>query len=153
MTPPPIDEVQCEITDASRGWPLCRRANITSTYASAVRDIGAEFRGELVVIDIWNTIMEKTVQNTPGGRQQDPILGSKVHGRSEALVSLMPDGLHLNDAGYKIFFNEIISAIEKRWPDDAPLDQPSDAFVFPYWAKAPRLSTSRTEMNLQTSTL
>lgn len=59
-----------------------------------MRDIGVEINGDIVVIDMWNAIMNEALKNTPGGNQTGSHLGSKDLGKSEALVNLMPDGLH-----------------------------------------------------------
>jgi lysophospholipase L1-like esterase len=138
VTPPPIDEVQCEVGDIAKGGLLARRADITAEYASAAREIGIHFDGNLVVVDMWRAIMEEALKHTKNA-PKDVLLGSKALGRSDSLVHLLPDGLHLSAAGYAIFFREILSAIEQKWPDTVSPSEPSDTFVFPYWAKAPKL--------------
>jgi lysophospholipase L1-like esterase len=136
LTPPPIDEVRQEETDASKGNPLCRRANTTAKYAEAVRQVGAEVGGDLLVLDLWTTIMEEALKKTPSHDSNGAILGSKELGSSKALNALLPDGLHFGGAGYAIFFQALLSAIDGKWPD---LAAPQDSYVFPEWRVAPSI--------------
>jgi isoamyl acetate esterase len=130
-TPPPIDEIRQEETDATRGSPLCRRANVTAEYADAVRQVATEVGGDLIVLDLWSEVMEvalrKTVKHNPDG----PIIGTKELGSNEALTNLMPDGLHFGGAGYSKFFEVLLTALESKWPNAPP-------FIFPDWRVAPK---------------
>jgi lysophospholipase L1-like esterase len=135
VTPPPIDETQQEIMDATRGSPLARRAAVTAEYAEAVRGLGVEVGGELLVLDLWSAVMEEAILETPSFRPGGPLLGQRETGRSEALTNLMPDGLHLGSSGYKIFLRELLAAIEKKWPDTLG----AETYIFPDWRIAPRI--------------
>lgn len=141
VTPPPVDERQCEIKDAGNGLPLSRIAKVTAMYASVVREIGAELPQDIVVVDMWKAIMEEALKITCNDTK-DVLLGSKDIAQSDALVNLLPDGLHLSSTGYMIFFRELLSAIKTEWPENDPPADPTDSYIFPYWAKAPRMGKS-----------
>ena len=44
--------------------------------------------------------------------------------------SLMFAGLHFNPTAYRIFFEQIMGLIEKKWPDQLPENLP---MVLPAW--------------------
>jgi hypothetical protein len=132
VTPPPIDEIRQEEVDATKGYPLCRRASVTAEYAEAGRQVGAEIGGDLVVLDLWSAIMAEAVRRTPNPNPNGPILGTKQLGSNKALTSLMPDGLHFGNAGYSIFFEALLSALESKWPT-------SSQYIFPEWNVAPKM--------------
>jgi isoamyl acetate esterase len=114
VTPPPIDEMRQEEVDAAKGYPLCRRASVTAEYAEAARQVGAEIGGDLMVLDLWSAVMAEAIRRTPNPNPNGPILGTKQLGSSKAPTSLMPDGLHLGNAGYSIFLQALLSALESK---------------------------------------
>lgn len=132
MTPPPIDEIRQEEVDAMKGYALCRRASVTAEYAEAAKQIGAEIGGDLVVLDLWSAVMVEAIRRTHNQNPSGPILGSKQLGSNKALTSLMPDGLHFGSAGYSIFFRELLSTLESKWPISSP-------YIFPDWQAAPKI--------------
>lgn len=135
-TPPPIDEDKQEVIDASKGNPLCRRAAVTAKYAEAAREVAREVGGDLLILDLWSAVMEEAIRNTPDHNHSGPILGSKDLGESKALSHLMPDGLHFGGAGYRLFFQLLLSAMESKWPSPTTA---TDAYILPVWLKAPRM--------------
>lgn len=134
VTPPPVEETQQTIKDASRGSPLTRRAAVTAEYAMAVRDVGVEVGGELVVLDLWSVVMEDAILRTPTYKPGQPLLGTKETGPNEALINLIPDGLHFSTSGYKIFLRALLEVMEKKWPDKSA----ENSYVFPTWQTAPK---------------
>lgn len=105
---------------------------MTAEYAEAARQVGAEIGGDLVVLDLWSAIMAEAIRRTPNQNPNGPILGTKQLGSNKALTSLMPDGLHLGNAGYSIFFKLLLSALESKWPTSCP-------YIFPEWHVAPKI--------------
>ncbi len=136
LTTPPIDEITQEEKDATNNYPLCRRASTTAKYAEAVREIGANVGGDLVVFDLWTVVMNEALKKTPAHDPKGPILGTKELGSSKALTDLMPDGLHFGGDGYTIFFKALLSTIEGKWPSS---DFTTESWVFPEWRVAPRI--------------
>lgn len=104
VTLTPIDEIQQREVDAMRGYPLCRRADVTAEYAEAARQVGEENGGDLLVIDLWSAVMAEAIRGTPNHDPKGPVLGSKQLGSNEALEGLVPDGPHFGSAGYSIFY-------------------------------------------------
>lgn len=105
---------------------------MTAGYAEVARQVGAEIGGDLVVVDLWSAIMAEAIRGTPNHDPNGPILGTKQLGSNEALVSLVPDGLHFGSAGYSIFYNVLLSALESKWPI-------SSQYVFPEWQLASKV--------------
>lgn len=132
VTPPPIEETLCEGVDASKGIPLCRRAARTRLFAQAVADFSEFQSDKLLVLNLWESFMALTIQNTAGYQPQyvGPILGSKELGLNAFLRSIVPDGLHLNEKGYTIFLNTLLEKMKQKWPADGPMEMP---YVFPEW--------------------
>lgn len=130
VTPPPIEENLSLKTDAAKGQPLCRRAARTKQFADAVRRVGAGAGSNVVVVDLWNIIMNYALKNSPTPATRGMILGCQALGEDEALKSLMPDGLHLNAKGYKLFFDGVVEAMSDKWPNEGPS---SHDYVFPDW--------------------
>lgn len=135
-TPPPIDEARQEVTDTSKGNPLCRRAVVTAKYAEAVREVARDIGGDLLLLDLWSAFMEEAIRNTPDHYHNGPVLGSSELGESKALSYLMPDGLHFGGEGYRLFFRLLLSVIDSKWPSPTIA---TDAYVLPEWRKAPGL--------------
>jgi len=88
---------------------------------------------------MWQAIMNEACKTVPMTAFNSMTLGDKRFGNSKALVTLMPDGLHLNAAGYRIFTKEIDSAIKQKWPEWTS-EKLSNHFIFPHWTTAPRLA-------------
>jgi len=126
ITPPPIDERLCEITDAAKGIHVTRRtAANTAAYAQAVRDLGRELG--VPVLDLWTAFMREAGWN---GSFDVPLVGAKEAPQSEVLVGLLHDGLHFTPAGYRIMYREFMAMVQREVPDLVPDRLP---FVLPTW--------------------
>ncbi|KZV96497.1 GDSL Lipase/Acylhydrolase [Exidia glandulosa HHB12029] len=100
VTPPPIEEKAVAHWLATAFEPpfsMDRKFANTKMYADAVRAVGAE-RG-VPVIDMWSAIWDAAGQTTEG------------------LGQFLPDGLHLNAAGYKYAYDLIVETIATNWPE------------------------------------
>jgi lysophospholipase L1-like esterase len=127
---------------------VTRVASATKDYADAACEVGAKLN--LPVVNLWRAFMEKAGLKVDAWALGDPIPGSLGVPQNDALVELMYDGmeaglrqtsssltdytgLHLNPAGYEIFFQELMKVIAERWPDQLP-DKLS--MVLPAWNDA-----------------
>jgi len=99
ISPPPVNTYQRGADLLSRDPPreLDREFDTTKTYAEAVLEVGEE--EGLPVVDCWSTLWEAA-------------------GRDErSLSAFLYDGLHLNEAGYEVAYNELIRTIEENYPE------------------------------------
>lgn len=137
VAPPPVDATRCfEADRINKGILEVRReALATSEYCKAVCKVGAEELGDRgVVVDLWQAFMEQAIAETPGyDREKGPLLGSISLGECKALVDLLPDGLHMSSKGYKLFFDEVVDAMKKKWLDDVPGEM---EMIHPGWTVA-----------------
>ena len=86
ITPPPIDERECELADRNRGInDIQRKAEHTKLYADACRKVGLELGIE--TLDLWTIFMKHA-----GWQEGQPLLGSKDVDPSPALQELFIDG-------------------------------------------------------------
>lgn len=102
VTPPPVDEHQI---------PHARQnAERTAQYAAAVRDLAREYH--LPLIDCWTLFM------TQAGWKDEasPLPGSERVEKSEALASLLSDGIHLTQQAYSLLYPEILDVIRRDVP-------------------------------------
>ncbi|EME45583.1 hypothetical protein DOTSEDRAFT_71327 [Dothistroma septosporum NZE10] len=128
ITPPPVDERKClendKRNDPSFPDVIKRKASVTKEYAQAIREIGNEY--EVQVLDLWTVMIAKA-----GGNPDDPEpTGSIEVPRNEVLQSFVHDGLHLSPTGYRILYDEMMTLIARKWPDQMPAKLP---FVLPGW--------------------
>jgi len=129
VAPPPINEHLWWPRDQSNGYAsVTRLAGATKTYADAVVQLGAELG--LPVVNLWKAFMAKTDFKADIWKLGDDLPGSLDVSQNDALVELMYDGLHLNPAGYEIFYQELIKVIAEQWPDQSPEKLP---MVLPPW--------------------
>lgn len=137
VVPPPVDAARCLVADLeSKGINEVRReASVTAEYCSAAEAIGRSELGDRgVVVDLWTAFMEKAIANTPGyDREKDVMMGSRSKGQCKALVDLLPDGLHMSAKGYKLFYDEVVKAMEMKWPEDIPAEMD---MIHPAWGAA-----------------
>jgi lysophospholipase L1-like esterase len=125
-TPPPINEVHLEAGDLEKGCVLTRHQSVTAEYASAVREIAAEFKHDnVVLIDLWKAFTEEAIRLTPDYVDDGLLLGSKEKGDSEGFRHLLVDGLHLTAEGYKLFLKEVLPHVGTEWAQEDP--------EFPSW--------------------
>lgn len=130
-----MEETLCETVDLFKGFALCRYATVTAQYAQVVRDVGENARGNIVVLDLWNRIMDLAVPQGCSTASEEELPGARALGVNKCLANMLPDGLHLSVEGYRIFWDELMNTLEKKWPSDGPEMQ---SYVFPPWREAPR---------------
>ena len=131
VTPPPVDERKLVEADQQKypeiGSMLRRTAKTTASYAQAVRDLGAEL--QFPILDIWNAMI-RAAGTSIGSLDDDCLPGSQQAPKSEVLQSYLHDGLHFSLPAYKLLYEELMSVIEEKWPDQLPENLP---FVLPRW--------------------
>ncbi|KAL9106241.1 MAG: hypothetical protein Q9227_008709 [Pyrenula ochraceoflavens] len=129
ITPPPLDEYQQDDTEALKGFTQPRRnAKNTKRYADACKELGNTIN--IPVADIWGAMMR-----VAGWEDGQPLEGSRERPPNSKLDEMLSDGLHLNPAGYRVVFGEVMKTITEHYPDDAP---DKLEMIFPYWMEAPK---------------
>ncbi|KAF4553408.1 GDSL-like Lipase/Acylhydrolase-like protein 1 [Elsinoe fawcettii] len=128
ITPPPIDERLCEVTDREKGFPMSRRsAAHTAAYAQAVGQLGRE--RSIPVVDLWSAFLKASGYDTVwDGKAELP--GSKNLEVNEKLRQLLSDGLHFTAQAYKVMFEEVMETIKAEMPELSPENL---HMVFPEW--------------------
>ncbi|KAH9842412.1 SGNH hydrolase-type esterase domain-containing protein [Rhodofomes roseus] len=99
ITPPPINTHQWRVT-LRQGEPpkeLDRKFEVTAEYAERVRTVGRELG--VPVVDVWTRVWDAA------GHVE------------ERLSEYLYDGLHLNEHGYALVYEEIIKAISENYPE------------------------------------
>ncbi|KAI0637359.1 SGNH hydrolase [Trametes polyzona] len=99
MTPPPVSTGQRGRAQAAKVPPRenDRDFEMTRRYAEAVGEVGRE--EGVPVVDLWGRLYEAA-------------------GREEVrLEEFLTDGLHLNEKGYAIVFEELVKAIKGFYPE------------------------------------
>ncbi|KAL7820197.1 SGNH hydrolase-type esterase domain-containing protein [Trichoderma aethiopicum] len=129
VTPPPADEIKLKDLDIAQGHASAIRSSaVTASYAEAARQVARENPG-VVLIDLWQAIMGEAISMAPGDYQPGgPWLGSFENGKQGGLDTLLPDGLHMGGAGYRVFFDELKAHIGQ----DIVPDERGD-YVLPDW--------------------
>ncbi|KAI0713412.1 SGNH hydrolase [Earliella scabrosa] len=99
MTPPPVNADQWAARQAAKDppGPRDREFEVTKTYAEAVKEVGT--KEGVAVVDLWTTIYDAA------GRVE------------KELSKFLTDGLHLNEAGYAIVFEELNKTIAEKHPE------------------------------------
>lgn len=110
LTPPPVNTHQWRVLREQDGGSLDRNFEATRSYAQAASDVGAA--EGVPVVDLWNKVWDAC------GHVE------------ERLSEYLWDGLHLNQQGYAIVFDEIIKTISTNFPE---LHYDNLAPVFPLW--------------------
>lgn len=134
-----------------------RKAVVTAQYARCVREVARE-KG-IALVDIWGVMMEKAGYRDASlrtgsdlelgtayldehshadwdsragaaGYNEHTLPGSSAAPVNEVLQSYLHDGLHFTRKGYDLLFDELISVVEKEFPDQMPDKLP---FVMPAW--------------------
>ncbi|EDR10954.1 uncharacterized protein LACBIDRAFT_315990 [Laccaria bicolor S238N-H82] len=114
ITPPPVDTYQRRADLESRNPPIAldRLFATTEAYAQAVKDVAAE--ENVAVVDVWGTLWEAV-------------------GKEEKLLNkFLIDGLHLNEAGYQVVYDELIKTIAQMHPE---VHYDNLGPIFPPWAQ------------------
>lgn len=132
VTPPPLDEIKTTKADLAWGHSEgIRESAISAAYSEKAREVARENPG-VVLIDLWQAIMEKAISMAPNDYQPGgPWLGTLKNGKQGGLDQLLHDGLHLSTEAYKVFFETVIPHIGQQWVGLADDDR-SD-YVFPDW--------------------
>ncbi|EAU88240.2 GDSL Lipase/Acylhydrolase [Coprinopsis cinerea okayama7 len=99
ITPPPVNTHTRKADLESRDPPveLDRLFDVTKEYASAVMEIARE--KNVAVVDAWTPLWKGAGEG------------------EKALSKYLPDGLHLNEAGYKVVYEALIKVIAEKYPD------------------------------------
>lgn len=110
MTPPPVYEPILEENNRLKGKALQRDRTVerTGKYANAVISLGEELG--LSVVDNFYSM--------------DPTKASREH--------FFRDGLHLSAEGNQKVFNNIVTIIERDFPE---LNPEKNEMVWPHWSK------------------
>jgi len=130
VTPPPIDEIQFE----QNQFKDSREQASTAQYAEAIREIASEFKGQRVIlIDLWQAVMKKAREWTPGYVDGGALTGTKAKETNEGLRFLLSDGLHLSARGYQVFIEELLPKFGDNWDRET-----DNEWIFPYWGNLPK---------------
>lgn len=132
VTPPPLDEIRNEELDMADGFPCSlRQAGISAGYSQRVRDIAAR-NPDVVLIDLWKGIMDKAIELAPETyKEGGPWPGTPENGQRGGLKTLMPDGLHLSGAGYRVFYDLVRPHIGQEWENLHEFDL--SGYIYPGW--------------------
>ncbi|KAH9484034.1 GDSL esterase [Psilocybe cubensis] len=114
ISPPPVNTLARRADLAARNPPLAldREFEITRAYSEAVREVANA--QNVPFVDVWNAIWTAAGEN------------------EESLSKFLGDGLHLNEDGYKIVYNELMKTITEQCPE---VHYDNLAYVFPPWAE------------------
>ncbi|CDO74873.1 hypothetical protein BN946_scf185004.g23 [Trametes cinnabarina] len=98
MTPPPVNTAQRERAQRAKSplKELDRDFEMTRRYAEAVGEVGQQ--ESVPVVDLWGKLYDAA------GRKE------------ESLEEFLTDGLHLNEKGYAVVFNELDKTIKVNYP-------------------------------------
>ncbi|TFY74383.1 hypothetical protein EWM64_g9631 [Hericium alpestre] len=110
IAPPPVNTYQRGADLASRDPPreLDRQFEATKRYAQEVLAVG-EKEG-VPVADVWTRLWEAAGQD------------------ERSLEQFLYDGLHLNEAGYQVAYDELLKVIRDNYPE---LRHDQMSYVFP----------------------
>ncbi|KAI0648236.1 SGNH hydrolase [Trametes meyenii] len=99
MTPPPVCTPQRARAQKAKSPPreLDREFETTRRYAEAVGEVGRE--EGVPVVDLWGALYEAA------GREEEKLEG------------FLTDGLHVNERGYAIVFDELVHTIKENYPE------------------------------------
>ncbi|KZP20877.1 SGNH hydrolase [Athelia psychrophila] len=114
ITPPPVNSYMRAAELGSRDPPIHpdREFEVTRTYAEAVMDVARQEK--LPVADVWTAIY-----NAAGCNER-------------ALDGYLWDGIHLNEKGYKVMYEELMKTISENLPELHYDNLPS---VYPPWVE------------------
>ncbi|KAH7328499.1 GDSL-like Lipase/Acylhydrolase [Stachybotrys elegans] len=132
VTPPPLDEIKATACDMANGFPSgARSATVSAAYSEKAREVARENPG-VVLIDLWQGVMDKAIAMAPGDYQAGgPWLGTPENGKQGGLDTLLPDGLHMNGDAYRILFDLVAPHIGPEWASLAEDDR--TGYVLPDW--------------------
>lgn len=104
-----MNEIHYQLLDKEWGYSEpSRRCDTTVLYAEKVRELAKETPG-VVLIDLWNAIMDAAVAKTPedytpGG----PWLGTNQNGKEGGMRSMFWDSLHLSGDGFRVLYDTMV---------------------------------------------
>ncbi|RDA82399.1 hypothetical protein CP532_6277 [Ophiocordyceps camponoti-leonardi (nom. inval.)] len=135
VTPPPINEMKLAELDVAEGHPsVTRKFYTTAAYTERARAVARRAREKeaaVVLIDLWQALMDRAVAMAPQDqRPGGPWVGSRENGKAGGLESLLPDGLHMGGEGYRILFDLVRPHVGNGWE---AVEGGDDGFVFPGW--------------------
>jgi lysophospholipase L1-like esterase len=139
VTPPPLDEIRITKLDLANGHPAAtRQAKVSAAYSQAVREVAAEHADTVTLIDLWQGLMDRAVEKTPGfDPAEGQTLGDPEGGVRGHLEHLLPDGLHMSGESYRVFFDLVKGHIGTEWAGTE--EEARVGYVLPDWRKAPKL--------------
>ncbi|KAH9857702.1 SGNH hydrolase [Lenzites betulinus] len=99
MTPPPVSTPLRARAQKAKEPPreLDREFGTTQAYAEAVGEVGRELG--VPVVDLWGRLYEEAGRDEVG------------------MERFLTDGLHLNEEGYAIVFEELVKTIKEEYPE------------------------------------
>ncbi|KAH7023651.1 SGNH hydrolase-type esterase domain-containing protein [Ilyonectria destructans] len=132
VTPPPLDEIKVTVRDMNWGHSQASRTSaISASYSETARQVARENPG-VVLVDLWQAIMDKAIEMAPGDYQTGgPWLGSPENGKQGGLDELLHDGLHMSGKAYQVFYDTLLPHIGQEWKS-LPADD-RVGYVFPDW--------------------
>lgn len=136
VTPPPVDELKHGKRDTEFGHPSSMRTSaVSASYSEKAREVSRELP-DVILVDLWQAIMDKAISMAPDDYQPGgPWLGSPENGKAGGLDSLLPDGLHMNDEAYQVFFETIRPAVEEEFRKAKEGKEEDADFVFPRYQR------------------
>jgi len=94
---------------------------ISADYSQKAREVAEEVPG-VILVDLWQAIMDAAIKDTNDYTPGDGNLGEQTQG---ALPSYLPDGLHMSGKAYEVFYNVLSPHIKGDWS--------TRGTVFPEW--------------------
>ncbi|KAM0334126.1 hypothetical protein ACHAQA_001146 [Verticillium albo-atrum] len=135
VTPPPVDEIRMEVVDKAKGWPESTRfSSISAQYSQLAREVAAE--NGVVLIDLWQALMDHAVAKTPSYKAGGPLLGTFESGQQGGLADLLPDGLHMSGEAYRVFYDAVLPHIGTEWVGLG--DDDRTGYQLPDWREYPK---------------
>jgi lysophospholipase L1-like esterase len=119
VTPPPLDEIRrSELETDADGGPQ-RLHKVSADYSQKAREVAEEVPG-VILVDLWQAIMDAAIKDTPGFTAGNGNLGEPRDGKGKeevqgALPSYLHDGLHMTGKAYEVFYNVLSPHIKGDW--------------------------------------
>ena len=132
VTPPPVDELKHTQLDKANGLPSSIRTSaVSASYSEKAREVAREYP-DVTLVDLWQALMDKAISKAPEEYQPGgPWLGSHENGKAGGLDTLLPDGLHLDDEAYGVFFATLRPLIEAEFKKAKEGKEEDGDFVYP----------------------
>lgn len=114
ITTPPVDERMLADSAMAEPGVINRTAKNAALYAQAVRTVASEQK--VAVLDLHKAMISHAGHSGEHGS----LPGSIDAPENAKLRSLLSDGLHFTGEGYRVLYEEMMSLIERTWPDQMP---------------------------------